>query len=184
MTSSSRSRLASWVLACALPSSDVQAVLGDLEEEYATRLTPAPNGRRWYWGQVFRSLPCLMLTGIRRGGWVPTLGVAVGACAAQALIELTLKNALVSMVRADGSWAMAFTNFAVLLSLGAITFVAARIRPGAASMLGAIVSLAVVIQLVAKSGSGVSPWLQVATLLLAPSIVLTAGALSLRTSRS
>ena len=175
-----RSRLASWVLACALPPRDLQTVLGDLEEECGH----AHRSARWYWGQILRSLPFLMLSGIQRGGWLPTFGVAAATVAAQATIELTLKFALSSLFGPDWSQAMLATGVITLGSLGALTFLATRIRPGAATVLTATVLVAISVQLIVKSGIGLSTWTQLATLFLAPSVVFAAGVLSLRTRRT
>ena len=52
-------RLAVWVARLFLHEVDADAVLGDLEETYRTvhRHYGARAARRWYWGQVTRSLP-------------------------------------------------------------------------------------------------------------------------------
>ena len=50
--------LADWLLRAVLPPADVDAVMGDLHEGFATRVTQLGihAARRWYWRQVRRSL--------------------------------------------------------------------------------------------------------------------------------
>jgi putative ABC transport system permease protein len=50
-------RLAGWLLRRALPPSDRGAVLGDLHEEFESRLRSGDRARAWYWGQAIASLP-------------------------------------------------------------------------------------------------------------------------------
>lgn len=71
-------RLATWLLSRLLPERDRDAVLGDLVEEYALRLRSASPSTvsRWYWGQVYRSIPPVLACTIRRGRWLGTIAVA------------------------------------------------------------------------------------------------------------
>jgi hypothetical protein len=180
----SRSRVANWVLACALPPQELEIILGDLEEEYALRSRSTPGAFRWYWAQIVRSVPVLLWTTVRRGGWLPTLGVALGACAVQAMIELTAKFAIVGLFPPDARWPAVLTLVVTLPSLMLLSFLATRIRPGAATMLTALIVLAVVIQLTVKNGLGLTFWTRFASLFVGPSIAFTGGVLSLKTRRS
>jgi hypothetical protein len=177
----SRSRIAAWVLACALPAEDVEIILGDLEEEYALRSRSTRGSLPWYWAQIVRSMPVFLWLPVRRGGWVPTLGVALGACAIQAMIELTTKFAIVGLFHPDARWPAFITLMVTLPSLTLLSYLAARIRPGAATMLTAIIVFAVVLQLVVKDDHGMTFWAQLATLFVGPSVAFTGGVLSLRT---
>src|SRR2546425_11109058 len=74
-------RFATWLLGCLLPQRDREAVLGDLIEEYAIRARSASPSTvaRWLWGQVYRSVPLVLWSAIRRRGSLSTLSVALGA---------------------------------------------------------------------------------------------------------
>lgn len=180
----SRSRVASWVLACALPPQDLELIIGDLEEEYVLRSRSTPGAFRWYWAQIIRSMPVLLWTPVRRGGWLPTLGAAVGACAVQAMIELATKFAILSLFPPDAWWPAVVTLVVTLPSLAFLSYLATRICPGAATMLTALVAIAVVIQLIVKNGHGMTFWTQLAALFVGPSMAFTGGVLSLKTRRS
>ena len=47
-----------WLLAFVLPGQDAETIIGDLEEEYASRSRSRFGAGRWYWAQLVRSLPC------------------------------------------------------------------------------------------------------------------------------
>ena len=49
--------VARWLLERALPERDRRAVLGDLDEEFATRRASGRRASAWYWRQVVGSLP-------------------------------------------------------------------------------------------------------------------------------
>jgi hypothetical protein len=180
----SRSRVASWVLACAVPPQDREVIIGDLEEEYALRSRSTPGACRWFWAQIVRSIPVLLWTPVRHGGWLPTLGVALAGCAVQAMIELTTKFAIVRLFPLDARWPAVLTLVITLPSLALLSYLATRIRPGAATMLTALIILAVVIQLTVKNGPGMTSWTRFAALFVGPSTAFTGGVLSLKTRRS
>lgn len=85
----SRAHVATWLLAFVLPGQGVETIIGDLEEEYASRSQSRPGAARWYWAQIVRSIPVFLWLPIQRSGWRSTFGVALAACAMQAAIELT-----------------------------------------------------------------------------------------------
>jgi hypothetical protein len=92
-------RWAARVLGCLLPSRDVEVVVGDLQEEYGHRLRTGAgtHAMAWFWGQVFRSIPPLMWTSIRRDGVLTTLGLAATACLLQAALEFVSRSGIVSL---------------------------------------------------------------------------------------
>ena len=156
-------RWAARVLGCLLPSRDVEVVVGDLQEEYGHRLrtgagTPA---MAWFWGQVFRSIPPLMWTSIRRDGVLTTLGLAATACLLQAALEFVSRSGIVSLTG--------------LMLLG---YGANRLRSGVANVLTGLIVLAIVLQVLLKGTF--PPSNQLFVLLFAPCAVLIGGALSLR----
>jgi hypothetical protein len=182
VTRGSRPRWAGRLFACVLPPRDVEVAVGDLEEEYAVRseATSMASAAHWYWGQVGRSIPILAWASVRQGGWATTLAVAVGACIVQAAVELTTKFAISAVVVPDTGLPAILTLFVTLPTLVFLSYLAARIRPGGATMLTALILIAVVLQLVLKTNAGLPVSNQIAALVVGPSAAFTGGILSLR----
>jgi len=182
LTRDLRPRWAGRLLAGVLPPSDVEAAIGDLEEEYALRsqATSLASATQWYWGQVARSVPVFAWASVRRGGWGSTLAVALGACVVQAAVELATKVAMSAVVTPDTRLPAILTLAVTLPTLVLLSYVAARIRPGGATMLTAVILVAVVLQLAVKTNAGLPVWNQIAALVVAPSAAFAGGILSLR----
>jgi hypothetical protein len=182
VTRGSRPRWASRLLACVLPPRDVEAAIGDLEEEYALRCqaTSRASTARWYWGQVVRSVPVFAWASVRRGGWASTLAVALGACVVQAAIEFATKFAMSAVVAPDTRLPAILTLVVSLPTLVLLSFLAARIRPGGATMLTTVILAAIVFQLAVKTNAGLPVWNQIAALVVAPSAAFAGGILSLK----
>lgn len=180
-STSERSRWAFWILACVLSPRDLEVVMGDLAEEDAIRSSAirGPHPSRWYWGQVIRSIPPLLWASIREGGYVATLVTAVGACLVQAMVELGGKFLTLTLVGADSGSAAVLSWIVGLPSLVFVSYLAARIRPGAATVLTAIVVIAVVVQLMLRAHD-LPLWKQIAALLIGPTAAFAGGVISLR----
>lgn len=60
------------------PDCDIEAMLGDLTEERASRRRSDPRSwhRAWYCGQVLRSLPHLLWSTVAGREWLTTWGAA------------------------------------------------------------------------------------------------------------
>ena len=179
------SRLADWVLSCAIAPADREAAVGDLTEEYAIRLRggSATRAACWYWGQVLRSVPWLLWLPVRRTGWLATFCVALAACACQAGVELGIRSAIVRLPPAAGPgddprWIVA--SVLVLASIVAVSFASARIRPGASSVLAGIALIAVALQLTLRNGAGLSVGSQLVAMVAGPSAACAGGVLSWR----
>lgn len=70
-------RLARALLDWLLPPSDAGAATGDLDEEYIRYVLPGRGARaasRWYWGQVLRSAPGLLVRKVTWGGVATLFG--------------------------------------------------------------------------------------------------------------
>jgi hypothetical protein len=152
------------------------------EEEYALRseTTSQAGAAQWYWGQVGRSIPVLAWASVRQGGWASTLAVAVGACIVQAAVELATKFAMSAVVMPDARLPAILTLFVSVPTLAFVSYLAARIRPGGAAMLTALILIAVLFQLALKTNAGLPIWNQIAALAVAPSAAFAGGILSLR----
>jgi hypothetical protein len=177
------SRWAARLLGCVMPPRDVEVMIGDLAEEHALRSssTGVWHLRFWYWRQIARSIPVLLAASVRRGGWTATLSTALAACLVQALIELGAKFAISDLAALDRSVVGILSWMVGFPSRIFVSYLAARIRPGAATMLTAIIVIAIVIQLFLK-GHDMPFWKQVAALFLAPTAAFAGGVIILRTT--
>jgi hypothetical protein len=178
----SRLRWAEWVLACVMSPRDLEVLIGDLDEERA--LLSRSMARRevagWYWSQVVRSIPLLLWASVRRGGFFATVTAAVGACIVQSIVELTTKSVLSSLFTHHASLPALLALLVTIPTLVFVSYLAARIRPGAAIALTVLIVLAIVVQLMMKTGNNMSLWNQVAALLIAPSAAFAGGVLAVR----
>lgn len=179
MTRPSRVHAASWLLSLVLPAQDVDVVIGDLEEEYVSR--PQSSARaRWYWAQLLRSVPMLLWIPIQRGGLLPTLWIALAACAAQATIELAVGFAVFSVSPPDARWPRLLTVALTFPSLTFVSYRAGRARPGAPTMVAAVAVVMLFGQLLLgiRTGRGVPGGILLA-LLIVPLLALIGGSLAL-----
>jgi hypothetical protein len=180
----SRPRVASSLLGWILPARDVEAVIGDLEEEYLLRSPASGGALHWYWMQVLRSMSVLLWVRIRRGEWLLTGGVALAACVVQAAIELTVNAARTGLVSPETPWQIPVSLCVTLSSLLGVSYAATRIRPAAGTWLTAMVVVAATVQVVFKESRGDAMWIRVSTLLLAASMTMAGAMLSRRARRS
>jgi len=182
LTPGLRPRWAGRLLACVLAPRDVEATIGDLEEEYALRsqATSLASAAQWYWSQVARSIPVFAWASVRRGGWGSTLAVALGACVVQAAVELATKVAMSAAVTPDTRLPAILTLVVTLPTLVFLSYLAARIRPGGATMLAALILIAVFLQLALKTNAGLPVWNQIAALVVGPSAAFAGGVLLLK----
>jgi len=171
-------RIATWLLGCLLPLTDREAVLGDLIEEYAIRARsdPASMVDRWYWGQVYRSIPQAQWSAIRRGGAVTTLGTALAAFIAAGALEAATLAALAKVLGGDANQPTALSVVVGLATIVLGGHIAARIRPGAAQALAGIEMIAVVILMVTMTDSA-PLWYGLTFLIIGPLAALAGGTL-------
>lgn len=134
-------RLAHWVLGRFVPERDLEAIVGDLAEECALRSHPETSARVsvWYWQQILASIAPLLWHAAKRGAWLMTFGVAMGAFVA---IELVNRYAdlLIPKLLLRGS--LSYVVVSMLFGLGTTAlagYLAARIRRGAAFTLAAMI---------------------------------------------
>ena len=171
MTRSSKSGWSEDLLRSLAPDYDVEAMLGDLMEERASRRRRDSRSSHgaWYWGQVLRSIPELLWASVSGRGWPAIWGTACLLYVAAAAVQLASSVALSSFM-ASGYWLTAIN-----LLLGAAAFVAAGcaaawLRPRAVPVLASIVTI-VILVLMAIAEDGASPWFKVALILGSPSVV-------------
>ena len=171
MTQSSKSGWREGLLGSLAPDCDIEAMLGDLTEERASRRRRDPRSSHgaWYCRQVLRSIFALLWASVTGRGWPTIWGAACLLYIACAAVQFASSVAL-SKVMESGNWSMAIN-----LILGAATFVvaggvAAWVRPRAAPALAAIVTIVIVV-LMATAEDGSSPWYKFALILGSPSVV-------------
>jgi hypothetical protein len=180
LTRSARSRWATWMLAFVLSRHTLEAVMGDLDEEHAlrSRSISAADAARWYWGQIGRSIPHLLWSAILRGGRLATLGAAAGACLVQAALEFAGHSAISTAFAPQRVPPIVFL-FLGLTTLVLVGYLAAWIRPGAATVLAGMVVIAAAAMVMAKDDSAPA-WYRIASLALGPLASLAGGALFLK----
>jgi hypothetical protein len=113
---------------------------------------------------------------VRRGGWVLTLGVAVGAYIAAGALEFA-GTVAISKLLTPG--ALAFTVIGLLVGLTTMViggYVATWVRSGAGTVMAGIVMIAVAVLMMTTSGRE-PRWYGVVFLLFGPAAVLVGGAL-------
>jgi hypothetical protein len=171
-----RAQVATALLGLVVPRPDVEAIIGDLEEE------AGPS--RWYWTQIVRSILPLLWLLISRGGCRSTFAVALGACATQGLVELTTGFAVHEMSPASARWPAVLALFLTLISLAVVSYTAATIRAGAAIALAGIAVAAITLRLAltAYAGGEVSLVALVAVVVV-PATAFAGGSVSLRARR-
>ena len=151
------SRLADWVLMCVVDPADREWAAGDLAEEYAIRARESRvQAVCWYWSQVLRSVPWFLWTSIRRSGSLATFTVALVACFVQAGIEVFAAAALRRLSTPDPLTAVLIGLAIVLSSLFLVSYLAARLRPGAGALLTLMTFAAVLIRSVATRPAALS----------------------------
>jgi hypothetical protein len=161
-----------------LPELDRQAILGDLVEEYGIRVRSAStsNATSWYWSQVGRSIPPVLWASIRRGAWLSTVGVAIGAYVVAGMIEFASVAVLAKLLSPVGR---VFTVLSVIVGLATMAlggYFAAWVRPAAATILAGIVIIVIVVLFLTMRDSA-PLWYGLTFLIFGPLAALGGGAL-------
>jgi hypothetical protein len=177
-----RTHVATWLFTCVLPADEAESLVGDLEEEGTSR--GSSNIAVWYWAQVARSLIPLCGVGLRRGGWLSTVTLALLTCSCQAAIELTAAG-MVWGLRPGTVHPVPLTLVITLPSFVWLSYRATRIRPGAGPAVAAVAAVALSARLWLAPGAGARVPVDVlVALVVAPAMALTGTFLALRGSRS
>jgi hypothetical protein len=171
MTRSSRSGWKEGLLKSLAPDCDVEAMLGDLMEERASRnrAAPASSHGAWYCWQVLRSIPELVWASVTGRGWPATWGAAFLLYVAAATLQVASSIALSRVVQSE-NWLTAINLIFGAATLVVAGCVAAWLRPRAAPALAAMVAIVIVV-LMATAADGASLWFKFALILGPPSVV-------------
>jgi hypothetical protein len=172
--------LATWLLHWVLPPKDRDAMLGDLIEEYRIRSAESPTtATRWYWAQVCRSIPIIVVSVVRHRGWPLTVSIGLGVYVLVGAINVVGTAVVAQLV---GVTASSSRVSGVVVGLSAIAiggYVAGWMRRGAATVVGGLVLLVAVL-LIAAANDTAPFWYQLTFLTLGPLAARTGGALSQR----
>jgi hypothetical protein len=170
--------LPTWLLRSLLPHRDRDAMRGDLSEEYTFRSSASiATARRWYWSQVCRSIPPVLIARIRRDNWPLTMLVALGL---YVLVGVFNRAGGILVASLLGARLATYAVSGVIVGLMAIAsggYVAARIRPGAAGVLGGLVVI-VAVALMASPSDPAPLWYQMIFFVLGPLAAHAGGAVA------
>jgi hypothetical protein len=180
MNRSSPPALACWLLQHFLPIPHRGPILGDLIEEYALRAesTSPFAASRWFWSQAFRSVPLMIASSRRAGGWLTSIVIALSVYIGMASFKLAI-GVMVSKLVAPGQTGHIVLNAVEFLMATAVGgCIAARIRRGATIFLALLVMFTVAILIELKLCTIPVPWwYQFGFLSLGPLAVLIAPAI-------
>lgn len=156
------------------PDCDIEAMLGDLTEERASRRRSDPRSsyRAWYLGQILRSLPELLWSAVTGRGWLSIWGTAFLLYIAAAAAQVASSVALSTVVE-SARWFDAINLIVGAATLVIAGYVAARIRPRAAPALALMVAIAIVVLMVIAD-DGASILFKLCLILGPPSVVVGA----------
>jgi hypothetical protein len=175
--------VATWILSRLVPQGEREPLLGDLAEEYALRANTASSSAafKWYLQQICASAPPLLCDRLTRAAWSATAGVALLAYIAVGLVELIVNRAISSSTAVSYNPLGMVITFPMVVLIG---YFAARFRPRAPVVLGAMMLLAVTARTVSTTES-VPQWYRIAYFFVGPAAVFIGSALrSLRPPRS
>jgi len=162
--------LATWVLSRLLPENELDPLIGDLAEEYALRSKAASSSaaRKWYLRQVCASVPPLLWARLRRPMWLATFGLALAAYIAVGVVDLIV-NEVISRFNPLNL----VISFPMVVLIG---YCAARIRPGAVTVLAAMMLVAVTVMTVSTTETA-PLWYRIAYFFVGPAAVFIGRAL-------
>ncbi len=158
MSSSGSPALACWMLELVLPAASRSEMLGDLIEEYATRVELGPSwvARWWFWSQTVRSVSFVAWSVLRSPSPV-NIGIAVIVYVLMATLKVGA-GVLLSALQTRPIAQVIISPFVFLAITGMGGCLAARLRRKATIFLSLMVSVTVVI-LVALHGCRITvPW--------------------------
>jgi hypothetical protein len=168
---------ACWLLESVIPVPYREAMLGDLIEEYTLRSESASPlaASRWFWSQVCRSVPSMVLSSLRSGDWLTSMSIALGVYIVMGMLKFAADLTISSLVAPQKATYVVLAPFVFLATTSIGGCVAARIRRGATIFLALIVMITVAVLIEVKVCTiPVLWWYQFGFLTLGPlSVLLT-----------
>jgi uncharacterized membrane protein AbrB (regulator of aidB expression) len=177
-------RIATWMLSRLAKAQDRESLVGDLTEEYIARANAtAPSAAfKWQLRQICASASPLLWLRLTRTAWISTLGVALLAYIAVAVVEFTANWAI---LRALPRGARTYTPLELLITVPAVVVIgyfAARFRRGAATVLG-VMMLPVVTAMVLTTTEHMPLWYRIVYFVVGPAAAFMGGRLRSATER-
>lgn len=151
--------LVCWLLEYLVPVPYREAMVGDLLEEYLLRLNSTSRLATlgWFFCQACRSFPFLVWSSLR-DGWAINVGLATGVCFVMLMFKF-LADSMISRWIDPGSIAQLILFpglFLLKTSIGGC--IAARLRPGATTVLALMVMIIVAILIMTNKNPMPLPW--------------------------
>jgi len=175
--------VASWLLETVVPERNREAVLGDLIEEFTIR-TESDRPRAaslWYWEQVCRSIPRMLWTSMQEE-WLRALPIAISAYIAAGMLEFVVTTQISRLFSLGAPFDTVVSMIVGLTTMVFAGYIAARIRPAAATVVASIAFIVVAALMMTRSDTA-PLWYQLAFLTAGPLAPLMGGALCLRRTR-
>jgi hypothetical protein len=167
--------VATWILSRLVSKGEREPLMGDLAEEYALRANTASASAalKWYLQQICSSVPPLMYAMLTRAAWMATVGVALLAYVAVGLVEFIVDRAISSSAAVSYNPLGLIITFPMVVLIG---YFAARFRPRAPIVLGAMMLLAVTV-MTASTTESTPTWYRIAYFFVGPAAVFIGSAL-------
>jgi hypothetical protein len=163
-----------------LPGPYREAMFGDLLEEYALRAESASSFRasRWFWSQLFRSLPSMIWTAFRCGNWRINLSTALGVYVLMGILKFAADWMISPFVASDKTTQVILAPIVFLAITATGGCVVARLRRSSTIFLALIVMITVAVLINLRVCEIPVPWwYQFGFLTLGPLAVLMTPAL-------
>lgn len=171
---------ASWFLDSVVPVPYREALLGDLIEEYTLRAESASplTASRWFWSQACRSVPSVVWSSLRSGGWLISMSIAMGVYIAMGMLKFAADLTISKLLAPEQATYVVLAPVVFLTTSAIGGCVASRIRRGATIFLALIVMITVAVLIDLKICTIPVPWwYQFGFLTLGPLSVLMAPAI-------
>jgi hypothetical protein len=177
-------RIATWILSRLATARDRESLVGDIAEEYVARAnaTSPAAAFKWQLRQICASASPLLWFRLTRTAWLATLGVALLAYIAVAVVEFTANWAI---LRALPTGTRTYTPLELLITVPAVAVIgyfAARFRRSAATVLG-VMMLPVVTAMMLTGTEHMPLWYRIVYFVVGPASAFMGGRLRSATER-
>jgi drug/metabolite transporter (DMT)-like permease len=174
--------LLTWVFTRFVPKGDREPLIGDLAEEYElrARTTSSSAASRWYLRQICASIPPLLWARFTRATWPATLGVALLAYFAVGVVQYMIQRAIANSTATFYGPLPLIIVFPIVVLIG---YLAERIRPRSAVVMGTLMLLAITAMTLWAS-EGAPLWYRAAYFVVGPAAAFAGAVLQRRHSRA